>query len=59
MNLSEPPLGKIYQEIGTTSGQEQSRFELYSTARVMDNNSYKKTSNQEFRNFLHEQDWFQ
>jgi hypothetical protein len=55
MNLSEPPLGKIYQEIGKTSSQEQARFELYSSARVMDNNSFKKTCKKEFRNYLHEQ----
>ena len=58
MNLSEPSLGRIYQEIGTTSGQEQSRFEVYTSARVMDNTSYKKTCDPEFRKFLHEQDWF-
>ena len=58
MNLAEPSLGKIYQEIGMTSGEEQSRFDLYSTARVMDNTSYKKTRNQEFRKFLHEQGRF-
>ena len=58
MNLSEPPLGRIYQEIGKTSGQEQSRFELYTSARVMDNNSYKKTCKKEFRKYLHDQDWF-